>query len=60
MIVHLSDYRSSKCEPMSKRTFEASMKDVTRRLSNGQISAEEGYKALNKLIDEYFFPEKHD
>lgn len=57
MIIHLSDYRQSKSEPMSKRTFDASMKDITRRIANGQVSAEEGNKAIQRLIDEYFFPE---
>lgn len=57
MIIHLSDYRTSTREPMSKRTFEAGIKDITRRISSGQISAEEGDKAIKRLINDYFFPE---
>jgi|GEM_PF-6922118 len=57
LIVHLSDYRPSQNEPMSKRTFDASLKHITHQLANGQVRAEQGNRAIQKLIEEYFFPE---
>jgi len=57
MIIQLSDFRDTEPQVMSKRTFDASLKNITRRIADGRISAEEGYLAIQHLINEYFFPE---
>jgi hypothetical protein len=56
MIIHLSDYRQPD-QPMSKRTFEANLKNITRLIEKGHVTADQGYQKIQRWIDEYFFPE---
>ncbi|WP_019123593.1 hypothetical protein [Brevibacillus massiliensis] len=56
MIIHLSDYRKPD-QPMSKRTFEASLKNITKLIEKGQVTSDQAYQKIQRLIDEYFFPE---
>jgi len=55
-VVQLSSYRQQP-QPMSKRTFEAGLKSITKMIEQGKITASEGYTQIQKLQNEYFFPE---
>jgi hypothetical protein len=57
MIIQLSAFRDTKPQVMSKRTFDASLKDVTKQIAVGKISPQDGYESIQRLINEYFFPE---
>ena len=56
-VIQLSSYRYQPKEPMSKRTFEAGLKSITKRIERNEVTADQGYMQISRLIDEYFFPE---